>query len=719
MPLPNPAIGSSEGTEDGEFDRQHLSHVIEHASHLLPAQGPITVFIHHNTLHAFEDLPFDEAVKKAAYLYGCHPYLAEDRYREELRRGRIRFAELQDVLEQDVAAGSRDPIPCFGARLDLRLAMLQYPLRTGPTEELVWYVAEANALRRVREEVSSAVRGRLIAETRRWVMRDLRGWHDGTTDGPSRGWSRQGVPESLAALLSRSAETALENWTDDDWEGFTLQALWRVCCDGVRNLPAFTPPPAQSIRHRELLFEATGADADAVVNELLIRYCASFLDQGLAHWSLPGREAGFYRAFCDLYRQPAGSPARWMRGLERELGRLADRRVSPLDAIRESLGVLGVPPSEWEEFLSATFLALRGWAGMIRQIEIRGDRAVQPIPPGSLVEFLAIRLLLDRFSLAETAFEALGYDGPLDGLRDATRARLAAHWPPSVEQRAFPLFQLAQVHGLSPDVLHRLNPGEWASLVGEIEAFSGLERRRVFHLAYERRLANQTLDAFALHARRARVRTRPPSWQVVCCLDEREESFRRHMEELDAGVETFGVAGFFAMVMYYRGACDAHFVPLCPVVVRPQHWVVEEVGVAQGETHRRRVLTRRALGTASHQLHVGSRTLGLGALLTGALGVLASFPLVARILFPRVTAQIRRGIGRIVRTPPATHLRLERTDVLPGPDRDQVGFDVAEMTDAGERLLRDIGLTSGFAPLVLLLGHGSDSQNNPYVSAYN
>src|SRR6185295_16963967 len=75
-----------------------LSGVIEHASHLLPAQGPITVFIHHNTLHAFEELPFDEAVKKAAHVFGCHTYLSEDRYRAELGRGRIRFGELQEVL---------------------------------------------------------------------------------------------------------------------------------------------------------------------------------------------------------------------------------------------------------------------------------------------------------------------------------------------------------------------------------------------------------------------------------------------------------------------------------------------------------------------------------------------------------------------------------------------------------------------------------------------
>ena len=33
-----------------------LEQAINHAAHLLPAQGPITVFIHHNTLHAFEEL---------------------------------------------------------------------------------------------------------------------------------------------------------------------------------------------------------------------------------------------------------------------------------------------------------------------------------------------------------------------------------------------------------------------------------------------------------------------------------------------------------------------------------------------------------------------------------------------------------------------------------------------------------------------------------------
>ena len=178
---------ASLGRGDQATRLRRLEKVIGHASHVLPAQGPITVFIHHNTLHAFEDLPFHEAVKKGAQVFGCHPYLSEDRYRDALARGRIRFSDLQDVLEEDLGTRAGEEIPCFGNRLGLWLAMLQYPLRSGPTEELVWYVAEANALRRVRSEVSSAVRSRLIAETRRWVIRDLRAGNGRATPGSPAG----------------------------------------------------------------------------------------------------------------------------------------------------------------------------------------------------------------------------------------------------------------------------------------------------------------------------------------------------------------------------------------------------------------------------------------------------------------------------------------------------------------------------------------------------
>src|SRR5262249_13898571 len=151
------------------------------------------------------------------------------------------------------------------------------------------------------------------------------------------------------------------------------------------------------------LLQETGADSDLLVHEVLVRFCAAFVDQGLAHWQLPGRDEGFFKSFCALSRLPGGPPVPWMRDLPRELARLEEGKVSPLASVRESLELLSVAEEEWDEYLSATLLALRGWAGMVWQTEVRGDRVDRPAPAGSLIEFLAIRLVLDRLALAWAA----------------------------------------------------------------------------------------------------------------------------------------------------------------------------------------------------------------------------------------------------------------------------------------------------------------------------
>ncbi len=51
--------------------------LLRQLAHLLPAQGPIGVFIHHNTLHAFQHLPFETAVCEAAKTFGTEPYMLE------------------------------------------------------------------------------------------------------------------------------------------------------------------------------------------------------------------------------------------------------------------------------------------------------------------------------------------------------------------------------------------------------------------------------------------------------------------------------------------------------------------------------------------------------------------------------------------------------------------------------------------------------------------
>ena len=142
-------------------------------------------------------------------------------------------------------------------------------------------------------------------------------------------------------------------------------------------------------------------------------------------------------------------------------------------------------------------------------------------------------------------------------LRAALRKGLPGAERVSVTQRAFTVFQLAQLLGWKPEHLFELSKEEWSKLVEEIEGFSATERRRIYHQAFERRYRNQTLDALIAHSRLMRPPQSIPNFQVVCCLDEREESFRRHLEEVAPQCETFGVAGFFGVAMYYRGVADA------------------------------------------------------------------------------------------------------------------------------------------------------------------
>ncbi|HVC96727.1 MAG TPA: putative inorganic carbon transporter subunit DabA [Pirellulales bacterium] len=693
-----------------------LKQAIAKAGELLPLPGPITAFAFLNTLQALEHLPFDEGMRLGARLYGCQPYLSEDRYRGKLARGRIHVEDLAAVLIESLGDRADELIGSLGTRYALRLAMLQFPLQIGPAEELRWFVAEMDALKRFRAEASSAVRERFVEETRHWVMRDFRDGGQEPAQTPDKR-----MRQALSELAQNFGETSVEHWSEPTrkWESLALRALWRVCHDGVSGVPPAEPAANQAVCCRDDLRQATGVDTDTLVNEVLIRFCAAFTDQGFAHWALPERNLGFFKAFCSLYRRPGGPPDRWLRELPRELTRLEESGTGPLDSIVESLESLGVGEDEWDDVIAASLLALRGWAGMLHHMEVRGDRVPMAVAPGTLVEFLAIQLVLQRVALAYIAKETLGYRGPLDGLRDVARARAAKQNGTSVEQRAFLVFQLAQVCEWTPPALYRMSRAEWTTLVAEIEAFSGMDRRWVFHQAFERRFRVRTLDALSVHSRRPVARVASPRFQICFCLDAREESFRRHLEEHAPDVETFGAAGFYGVAMYYRGAGDAHFAALCPIVIKPERWVVEDVVYTLEETNRRRAKTRRALGTASHQVHVGSRSIAGGLLLAAGLGVLASVPLVARVLFPRLTARIRRTAGRFVEPPPMTRLRLERSSPTAGPAEDQIGYTVDEMANIGDRMLRDIGLTSGFARLVVFLGHGSFCLNNPHKSSYD
>ncbi|MDE3155987.1 MAG: DUF2309 family protein, partial [Acidobacteriota bacterium] len=135
-----------------------LAHLIDELAELLPAQGPISVFIHHNTLHTFEHLPFEEAVERAGARLGCEPFLAEARYRDKLASGRILAADVERVLHEQLGARGAEDVAGIAPRFTLWRAAILHGIPDATGQELAWILDETTALSRFRTDVPAGAR---------------------------------------------------------------------------------------------------------------------------------------------------------------------------------------------------------------------------------------------------------------------------------------------------------------------------------------------------------------------------------------------------------------------------------------------------------------------------------------------------------------------------------------------------------------------------------
>jgi uncharacterized protein YbcC (UPF0753/DUF2309 family) len=118
----------------------------------------------------------------------------------------------------------------------------------------------------------------------------------------------------------------------------------------------------------------------------------------------------------------------------------------------------------------------------------------------------------------------------------------------------------------------------------------------------------------------------------------------------------------------------------------------------------------------------GTRRSALAGPLLGALAAPPALAaLVAGALAPGGFGQAVRGWRERFDGAVATRLELtaDAPAAQPAPESPQAGFTDDEQAERVASFLRMIGLTADFAPLVLLLGHGSGSRNNPHLSAYD
>ncbi len=213
--LNDPAVGS---------DRIHwhdqVRSAIEHAAHLLPTQGPITAFVHHNPLHALEDLPFAEAVVKGAKLYDSHPYWSLERYHDEMRRGRIQSEDIRAILMDDLGEDADRCVAGLGTAYTIRIGVLQTPLCFVPPGEAEWVVAHSEWFEHFPSHIDRAQVRRMVDQTRQWIIRE---------------------PEAQAWLQAnhifeeaKVGDSHLDRLSDANWERLSLRAILNACEEGVR-----------------------------------------------------------------------------------------------------------------------------------------------------------------------------------------------------------------------------------------------------------------------------------------------------------------------------------------------------------------------------------------------------------------------------------------------------------------------------------------------------
>src|SRR5579871_1341750 len=150
---------ASDQSNKSRLDR--LRGAVQHASHLLPRQGPIGVFIHHNTLHAFQHLRFEQAVIEASQLFGAEPYMSEAAYRAELARGRIQLADIDAVLDSEPDALIFPRL----SRGSLRRAMITPGVREFDAATILWRTEQGDLARDFRQPALGALFETCLART--------------------------------------------------------------------------------------------------------------------------------------------------------------------------------------------------------------------------------------------------------------------------------------------------------------------------------------------------------------------------------------------------------------------------------------------------------------------------------------------------------------------------------------------------------------------------
>ena len=391
-------------------------------------------------------------------------------------------------------------------------------------------------------------------------------------------------------------------------------------------------------------------DLDNAVQPLLFRILCSYLDQGIALWHFPFEDQGLRKAIAILEENSFTSFFKTKRARKLFL--------DEENSIEKMLEMLVGDSRYYEQYLWDQQNAHRGWSGMVSTIEDRPDTILYK----KNVQFEDLIYL-------ELALEIDNLDYYLGRDKWKGIATFATE-PPMDFMAAVPKSELQEVLMMWQDAF------EWTYYN---EVLFGL-----------RQAQDIDLPEIGEH-----------SFQGIFCIDDREDSLRRHIESIDKKCETLGCPGFFGVEFYFQPQGGKFYEKLCPAPVTPKYLIKEYA--SEGGRQKELLYSKK-----SHSVESFFVTLSLG--------FWAAIKLLFNLFKPSDSAANTNAFAHMNIDGKLHIENLDPSDVENGL---QVGFTLEEMTDRVENLLRGIGLIRDFAPIVYVVAHGSSSANNPYHGAYD
>jgi uncharacterized protein YbcC (UPF0753/DUF2309 family) len=763
--------------------RARIVATLSHLDHVLPGQAPLHDFVHHNTLHGFQHLSFEEAIESYAALTGINGYLPESTFRELYQQGRIDDHDLNAALaampelqcEQLISVCEHRTI----TRRDIYDITLRFDLSAISTSQLNWQIEELNALTTVQPDLPLAIQQQLLAAAQ-------------PNENPIRQlWdiilTRLNLPlaflhpESLLDLSIEQAETWLQHALPNEdprlLRSFDSSVRQHYQQQAEQALDELINALGSSITLRGFIAALSGIDILDSVRPQLIRICASALDEGIAAWQLPERsQLGFYPAWRATLKYDANP---FLHELPDWLSIISELPENPIDAILLQLTHLEIPPGKWDGYLQRLALELPGWSGLINWRQQHPDYHADNDAKPQLADYLAIRLTLDRLWLNQVCRDLWRIEAKVSALQTYCRKNLSEFivrldhfrqnlpeylaelaeslaiktnperrnqqaWQAlaelvwtwrlspmtadnaghSVGDSGWRLFRLFQHLGLNAKQAQQLTSSDLVQILNVLNEFNLYQRGNVWLNAYEHHYRAAFFQAIQANHNRGRWinRAQRPSSQIIFCMDDREESFRRHLEELNPTIETLGAAGFFGVAMNYQGLDDADYSALCPVVVTPAHNVQEKPQAGTEPLWRKHHKGRQLLQHFLYLLYQSlRRNLWLSHPLMHGFAPFTLVNLLAKAFIPRQQQSLVSVLARLIAPDAKTKLHYsdQNRSAPATPDHPKLGFTDSEQADRIAGLLKNTGLTYGFSPIVMIMGHGSISQNNPHMAAYD